>query len=52
MTALTEVQLKVTPFTILLAMQLVITWAQTCEIGITLHTSAKFCVWNTNMYLA
>ncbi len=41
MTAITEVELKVTPFTILLAMKLVRTWLQICEIGITLHASAE-----------
>lgn len=51
MTESTEVELKLVPYT-LQTMQLVITWLQICVIGILLHTSAKICVWNTNVHFA
>ena len=51
MTVSTEVELKIVPFT-LLTMQFVITGMQICEIGISLHTSAKACAWNTNVHFA
>ena len=51
MTASTEVELKIVPLT-LLTMQLVTTWIQVCEIGISLHTSAKICAWDTNVHFA
>lgn len=49
MTVLTSIELKMVPFTIL-TMKLLITLLEVCEIGISLHTSAKACVWDTNVY--
>jgi len=51
MTTITPVESSVTPFT-LPGTHLVDLCLQICEIGITLHTSAKSCVWNTNVHFA
>lgn len=44
-------ELKVTSFTVL-STYLVITLFEACKIGISLHTSAKLCVWNTYVHFA
>ena len=44
-----EIESKTVLLTIL-SMQLVITLMKVREIGISLHTSADVCVWNTNVY--
>lgn len=51
MTTPVETEPKIVHLTIL-TMQLSITLFEVCKIGIPLHTSAKICVWNTNVYLA
>ena len=49
MTELPEVELKLFSLTIL-TLEIILTLLKVCEIGIFLHTSAKFCMWNTNVY--
>ncbi|GEM_PF-2561190 len=49
MTTPVETEPKIVHLTIL-AMQLLITLLEGCRIGISLHTSAKVCVWNTNVH--
>lgn len=51
MTATTEVESSVTLFTVP-GTHLLRMCALICEIGITLHTSAEVCVWNTNVHFA
>ena len=51
MTAIADIELKVMQITIL-SIKLVIILTSICEIGITLHTSAEACAWNTNVHFA
>lgn len=50
MTESAEIETKIDLLTVLSTMQLVITLMQVCKIGITLHTSAEVCAWNTNVH--
>jgi hypothetical protein len=49
MTVSAEIETK-TVHLAFLSMQLVITLIKICKIGISLHTSAEVCAWNTNVH--
>lgn len=51
MTESVETEYKMLIHLTILTMKLVITLLNICKNGIYLHTSAKICAWDTNVYL-